>query len=45
MLQECQLFDTQLQKWIQNNPNWVSGATVIQAVTKTLPLSMEGADI
>lgn len=38
MRDERELFLLQLYKWIKENKNWVTGATVVQAVTNTLPI-------
>jgi hypothetical protein len=38
MRDERELFLLQLDKWIKENKNWVTGATVVQAVTNTLPI-------
>ncbi|MFY7882391.1 MAG: hypothetical protein ACOVR6_08855 [Fimbriimonas sp.] len=39
MINEREIFLKQLNKWMTNDKNWVSGVTVMQAVTNTLPIT------
>jgi hypothetical protein len=39
MINEREIFLKQLNKWVTNDKNWVSGVTVMQAVTNTLPIT------
>jgi hypothetical protein len=39
MVNEREIFLKQFNKWMTNDKNWVSGVTVMQAVTNTLPIT------
>jgi hypothetical protein len=45
MKAERELFLLQLEKWVREKSNWVTGAAVIQAVTNTLPIPTLHEDI
>lgn len=45
MKAERELFLLQLDKWVREKNNWVTGAAVIQAVTNTLPILKLHEDI
>ncbi len=38
MMNERGIFLIQLNKWMSNEKNWVTGVAVIQAVTNTMPI-------
>jgi hypothetical protein len=45
MKAERELFLLQLEKWVREKSNWVTGAAVIQAVTNTLPIPTLHEDV